>query len=260
MHIKDSLINELSADTSLFAQSPYLYFSLQDAWLKRAFERGNCIVFGIRGTGKDLIFSHVIHLRNVVNYAVRTDYKCKTIVLENLKTLQCGTNTFRNLLEGVIKPYMDPFLPGADIYVPDASLYLACQNNNELNAALPGLPIFQALGRQIRHNTHLNIQAFDRTYKQFRDQVYSCILCLSTDVYDDFFITKTITYGRKETAELRLLPFGLSREKYPEEYEKFVASYGEVAYRYFKIPRDHVKYDTRALGNAIISKNLIKEV
>lgn len=234
------------------------YFNEQAEWIVNEFERCNMIVFGPKGTGKDLLFAYVMWLRNVFYYA-NMPYDRNTIVLKSLKCLGVGNNTYEDIVNGTIKKYDDPFLQGADIYISDGGVYFGCQNDSAINTAYPGIAIFEALSRQLgQHNTHINLQALSRLYIKFREQADGFIKCLSTANYGKYFLVNTISYEYLNSASSGILPFASDNKK-SRAYEEFVGHYGQVEYRTFYIPKEAINYDTHYFAQLFLNNRPTKQ-
>ena len=123
----------------------------------KLFKGGSVSVAGVRGSGKDMLFSNVIARRKGY-YISNVDYKCKRskFVKVNFKKLSVG-NTWKNLLEDKPKQYIYPYPDGTDIYLSDCGVYFPAQYCNELNKYYADLPVFMALSRQLGEcNVHTN--------------------------------------------------------------------------------------------------------
>lgn len=232
------------------------YFNAQNDWLVEQFERCNVVVYGSKGTGKDLLFSLVMNLRDDIYYA-NMDYGYNTVVLKSLKCLSIGDNNFNDLVNGTLRKYYDYLLKGKDIYISDAGVYFGCQNNSELDKLYPSLSIFMALSRQLgQHNVHANVQSLNRLYIKMREQADCFIKALRAIDFDDFIIVNTITYERMESAEANILPCGSKKER-----ATFTARYGVIEYRDFYIAKDDLMYDTHYFAQLLLknyNKNDVK--
>lgn len=210
------------------------YYKYQDDWLITEFSRCNVIVFGKKGTGKDLLFAHVIYLRNDKHYA-NMPYNELTEVID-LKEVSLGNNTFKNLIENRIELINPRFQFGKDIYISDGGIYLPGHMDTALVAEYPSMPIFYALTRQLyKNNIHINTQALSRPWIKLREQADSYIRILGNKQYKKFIVITAISYEKYESAEKGLLPCN---------DRQFIATNGEIKYRRFKIKYEELKYDT----------------
>lgn len=154
----------------------------------KMFKDGNVCVCGERGKGKDMLTANVI-ARRKKNYISNCDYprksKRKPIKRTPLdfKVLSMAGNTYKNLLENTVKPFIYPWERGIDIYISDVGVYLPSQFCNELNRDYKGIPQFMALDRQIADcNCHINVQNLNRAWDKLREQSRRYITCLKCKV------------------------------------------------------------------------------
>lgn len=106
-----------------------LYWAYQDRWLLNAFDNYDCAVYGFRGTGKDVLFSHAINLKGGKHYS-NIYYNGETEV-RDLKDLNVGGNTYEDFINGNIKKFDANFEDGYHFFISDAGVYLGCQYNKE---------------------------------------------------------------------------------------------------------------------------------
>lgn len=136
----------------------------------------NVCVTGLRGTGKDLLFGNVIAYRKKP-YISNLDYGGERHELD-FDLLDCGKNTYKNLISGDINKYEFPYEKGTDVYLSDAGIYLPSQYCGELNARYPYIATYQALSRQLSgNNFHINTQNLNRCYDKIREQSDVYIRC-----------------------------------------------------------------------------------
>lgn len=171
-----------------------------DQWLLNEFRRCNVMVFGKKGSGKDVIFGHVIALRNEKHYSnIPYDYNTEVI---NLSDIAAGDNTFVDCINGTIRKFEPRFDEGCDIYVSDAGIYFPSTLHKALDELYPSMPVFMALSRHLyNNNVHTNCQAFERPWIKIREQADSYIQVLRTDVCDDCLLVHVVGYGRYKDAE-----------------------------------------------------------
>ena len=148
--------------------------------IKKYFKKGNCCVYGLRGSGKDLLFGNVINRRKK-DYISNLDYSNKKgFIGLDFKNLNLSENTYKDLIAGNIKRYsFSDFYPlGTDIYLSDAGIYFPSQYCNELNKDFKHFPMYMALSRQVSENNfHVNSQALNRVWDKIREQSDTYILC-----------------------------------------------------------------------------------
>lgn len=171
-----------------------------DRWLLNEFQRCNVMVFGKKGSGKDVIFAHVIALRNEKHYS-NVPYDCNTEVIQ-LRDIAAGDNTFVDCINGTIRPFAPCFDEGCDIYISDAGVYFPSTLHKALDELYPSMPVFMALSRHLyNNNVHTNCQAFERPWIKIREQADSYIQVLRTVVRDDCLLVHIVGYDRYKDAE-----------------------------------------------------------
>ena len=142
------------------------------------FQKGNVCVCGLRGAGKDVLMGNVIARRKkpyVSNLNYTNDDKYQKLDFDKI---DCGKNTYLDLIAGDVKYYEFPYVSGSDIYISDAGIYLPSQYCNELNKRFPYLPTYFALSRQVSHNNvHVNVQHLGRVWDKIREQSDLYIRC-----------------------------------------------------------------------------------
>lgn len=146
----------------------------------KLFDSGNCIVYGEKGSGKDVLTGNVCARRRS-KYVSNMDYtQDDRFVKLDFDLLDCGGNTWKDFISGDVKYYDYPYPDGADIIISDVGIYLPCQYNNELNKRYPFLPTFFALERQLSNggSLHCSTQDLRRPWDKLREQARRYILCL----------------------------------------------------------------------------------
>ena len=222
------------------------YWYYQDEWLKNAFDNFDVAVYGLRGSGKDVIFAHCINLHGKKHYA-NLYYNDQTEV-RDIRDLNVGGNDYIDFINGTTQKFVPNFDEGCHFFISDAGVYLGCQFNKELNQNFGELPIHIALRRHLYDShVHTNSQALNRPWDKIREQQGTFIHCLGTMNCGDFLIVSAITYTKYESA-LECLPP-------PEKPDKYHAlKYGEIVERRFKVPIKSLKYDTRHFKNELLIK------
>lgn len=219
-------------------------YSVNDLWLVNEFKRCNVIVFGKKGSGKDLLFAHAIALRNELHYS-NINYNGLTEV-RPLTDLSVGDNTFEDCINGTIRKFDPTFEENKDFYVSDGGIYLPCQYNKQLNEFYPSMPMFYALSRHLYNmNVHVNVQALTRLWDKLREQADSYIRVLKTVDKGEYLQVSVITYDSYNSAERGLLP---SNDK------QFTATNGEVTARKFRIYKNELEYDTRYFRDVFLNR------
>lgn len=217
------------------------------------FKKGNVIVTGLRGDGKDMLFANVIARRKSI-YISNLDYHCQRspFIRLNLDRLNVK-NDYSNFIENNVVAYDYPYPENCDIYISDAGVYFPSQNERELCKQFPQMPIFQALSRHIGNcNFHCNVQNLNRLWDKIREQSDIYIRCVSCRVlFGKWVFQRVIVYDKYESCLNRVEPYihikapllshGNSRAEY--------LSKDELALREFKERNGLVK------GQILIYKN-----
>lgn len=214
-----------------------LYWVYQDQWLLETFDNYDCGVYGLRGSGKDVLFAHAINLKGGKHYS--NIYYNDDTEIRDLTDLCVGGNKYQDFIDGTIKMFEPNFEDGYHFFISDAGVYLGCQYNTELNKTYGEVPIHMALRRHL-YNSHIhtNSQALNRVWDKLREQQGCFIHCLGVLDYGDFLIVKAISYTRYESA-LECLPP-------PEKPDNFhIMRYGAILEHKFKVPVKSLTYDTR---------------
>jgi hypothetical protein len=175
-------------------------------FLVQIFKRNNIVVFGKKGSGKDLLFSMIINRRKQFYYS-NIKYENKKHLPINVNDLTLFPNTYESLLNDKIEQ-IDPNLKEkVDIYISDGGVILPSQYDYLLDKKYPSLSIFYALQRHLYNsNTHVNTQYLGRLYKKIREQADGYVRCEKVIFIGFFYIQLFTYYDRYESAERTLLP------------------------------------------------------
>lgn len=230
----------------------FFFNLLSRIFILSLFKRGNVQVAGLRGSGKDLLFSFVVNARkrpyiSNVNYTPGSK-KIKYYPLD-FKALDVGGNTWKSMLSGDVIPYRFPYPDHTDIYVSDAGVYLPSYDCNVVQKTFPQFPLFMALSRHLGEaNVHTNAQAINRPWDKVREQGDVYILCRKARVFFGRVVfLKMRVYDKIESCAAHVPPFplGLSRETRLAR-ANYIASHGRIqnVSICFLLPKKH--YDTRA--------------
>lgn len=216
--------------------------------LLRNFKRCNCIVFGKKGSGKDLIFQAVINWRKK-DYRSNVNYGGKyndSIPLD----LELDDNSYNNFINGNItiidkqtKPYEN-----IDFYYSDGGIILPSQYDSLLHKYYKGFPLSFALSRHLwNNNIHINTQALERVWKALREQADFYVRVLHTKKIFGFLITTFITYEKYQSALNMLNPLSprMLNNYSKAEVDVFIATHGEIHKRFIIQRKKSIKYDTR---------------
>lgn len=203
-----------------------------DIWLVNEFRRCNVMVFGKKGSGKDVIFAHVIALRGEKHYS-NIPYNEDTEVI-NLCEINAGDNTFEDCINGTVRKFEPRFDERSDIYVSDAGIFFPNTMDKLLDAHYPSMPMFLALSRHLyKNNLHTNCQAFGRPWKKIREQADSYIQVLDTHAHGDCLFVRILGYAKEKDAE---------NEQNPT-----------VKYT-VRVPIDELEYDSRYFRTVFFDK------
>lgn len=205
-----------------------------DDWLLGAFDGRNILAFGPKGTGKDLLFSHVIALRNEHHYSL-VPYNKKTEVIK-VEDLNLGENNFKDMVKGVYHKIEPRFNQGEDVFLPELGMFLPCQYNGTLNELYPSFPIFYAGSRHYYEmSIHGNSQALSRPWDKIREQADGYIRTLGVVHEYDVLKIHLIYYARYNDASNMVLPIKDTLEN------------GSVSGHIITVPKREVKYDSKYL-------------
>lgn len=224
-----------------------LYFN--NRFLVNKFNDNNVIVFGAKGTGKDLLFQNVIRLQKNKPYYSNINYGYKFNHI-NVKDLSVSPNTYEQFILGNITliPKREE-MEGKDVYLSDLGVILPSQMDTQLSKLYPSFPIYYALSRHLyNQNIHCNTQALNRVWIKIREQADHYFHCRTSFKIGWWMFTRAIYYSEYKSAEQRILPMkirGLNNNFNRALIEQHRAQYGEITARYFVQPVKSIKYDTR---------------
>lgn len=173
--------------------------------IKKMFENGSVTVCGMRGSGKDMLFSNIIERRKKPHIS-NIPYNENTILFDYSK-LDCGGNSYKDFTKGKLKPYTFPYADGTDIYLSDCGVYFPSQYCNELNRDYKEFPTFLALSRHLgKCSVHFNAQDVGRPWDKIREQSDTYIMCLWCKVICGVVIQKIRIYDRYDACKARVRP------------------------------------------------------
>ena len=203
-----------------------------DAWLVSEFRRCNVMVFGKKGSGKDVLFAHVIALRGEKHYS-NIPYDGNTDVIK-LCEINAGDNTFEDCINGDIEKFDPRFDENCDIYVSDVGIYFPNTLNDKLDKLYPSMPVFMALSRHLyNNNVHTNCQALGRPWKKIREQADSYIQVLRTRNRGDHLLLSIVGYEQTDVNSERL---------------------NEVCRYTVRVPVWELQYDSRYFRNVFLNR------
>lgn len=219
----------------------------------KLFEKGNCCVVGLKGTGKDMLFANVA-VRRKVPYISNTNYGADYIPFDYRETLALNGNSCREFIQGNITPYVFPFPDGTDIYLADCGVYFPSQEQPFLDKNYKGIPLFMALSRHLSNSSvHVNCQNLERIWGKIREMSDTYIMCKWCKVIFGFTIQLVWIYERAESCQLRVPPCPYkpplfcpreAREMWKMKMLEYRVSHGDVR-PMLLIYRNKSNYNTR---------------
>ena len=224
--------------------------------VKKWFDEGNIIVCGKKGKGKDVLFGNVI-ARIKRPYISNIDYtKDDRYIPLNYVELDCGGNTWRNVLSGKLNYYEFPYGDKVNIYHSDVGNGMPCQYDKELDEEFPSFPMFLALQRHLADSCyHCNAQAYERPWKKIREQAEEVyIRCIGCKVICGIVFAQFVYYNREQSCIDQIPPFPYKEPFFKKktdkinidlEKTKYLIQYGEIK-KYTYICINKSKHDTRA--------------
>lgn len=222
------------------------------------FHKNSVIVFGSKGSGKDLLFQKVIFMKRKKKYFSNISYGYKG---ENIKIsdLSLSPNTYKDFINNdITKIPRNENMEGADVYISDAGVHLPSSHDSELNKKYPSFPIYYALSRQLyKQNIHANTQALSRVWKQLREQADKYIKCIWSVNLLGVFLIKVRFFDKYESANNNLLPikarvFNKISKAFADQYN---ATNGEIVNGFVLIRKRHIKYNTRHFKEVVFENN-----
>lgn len=213
-----------------------------------SFKRCNVIVFGKKGTGKDLVFNKVINARKQQCYT-NIPYSAKYCHLAEVRDFTVEPNTYKDFLNGTLKTVEKTRSERMDFYISDGGIVLPSQYHGELDKRYPSLPIFYALSRHLTNsNIHINTQNLSRVWDKLREQADCYVRVERTvKVFGLLFTTFTL-YDYYESAKQCLQPYphGIFDSAFnTASFNEYVAMHGNIK-RHIIVQRvKDVYYDTR---------------
>jgi hypothetical protein len=229
----------------------------------RCFRDNNVIVYGRKGTGKDLIFNAVIHKRKKKHYSnmTYTNYNVKKGIFEeikktkkyqtqiiNISDVSVDPNTFEDLIYNKLFKIEKYFDEGCDIYLSDCGIYLPSQYDSLLDKKFKSFPIYYALCRQLDDNrVHCNTQSLNRVWLKIREQGDHYIHCIQSFKFLLWVFTRVVYYEKYKTAldEIMPMPKGILNKDLRARYYEYIALHGLIKPMWICQFRRSINYDTR---------------
>lgn len=182
--------------------------------LLQLFRSGNVIVTGLRGCGKDMLFSFVTNQRvksrrKKQQYISNIDYTGgKGHISYSPRYFQLGGNKFANFVAGKFIPYKYPLADNIDYFLSDGGVYFPAQYYSTLDKLYPSAPLMFALSRHLGNcNIHVNVQNLNRLWDKIREQSDTYILCRSCRVIGRIAVQKITVYDNYDSCCSRRRPF-----------------------------------------------------
>lgn len=205
----------------------------------KLFQSGNVCVCGLKGRGKDMLFSNVV-ARRKLPYVCNTDYGADHIPFRPMD-YDCGGNTYECFLTGKLHRYIYPHKDGTDIYIADAGVYFPSQYCGELNKRYGYFSTFMALSRHLGEcNVHFNVQNLNRVWDKIREQSDIYIMCNWCKVlFGKLVIERVTIYEQYESAVARVPPYRAPRVRMNSDRrmnlhmdkQKYRIAHGEIERR-----------------------------
>lgn len=210
--------------------------------LKKLFNKSSVIVFGSKGTGKDLIFNYITNTRK--KYYANIPYKQKGLNLIELHSLSCKM-TYNDFINNNIVKSFPIFNDGVDTFISDAGVYFPSQYDSMLHKVYPHFSVFYALSRHLYlMNIHCNTQSLDRVWKALREQADIYIKCLQTIKLPFVLVTKYRIYDKFTSAQQDIRPLKRSLIK-SETGNVHLSNVGLIKDGFIIQFKKSIKYNTR---------------
>lgn len=217
--------------------------------LIQCFENENVIVFGLKGSGKDLCFNKVINARDTNCYA-NIPYNKDLCVKKSIEDFSVSPNTFIDVLNDDVQIIKKINKENCDMYVSDGGIHLPSQYSNLLCKKYPGLPTYYALNRHLTNsNFHINTQYLGRIWDKLREHAgYYIKACHTVNLFG-FLITQFIVYNKYDSAMAQLEPYDatglITHSESRANKEDFKAKHGDINKYYIIQHKSKVYYDSR---------------
>lgn len=226
-------------------------YQFNKSFIIRCFKKGNMIVYGNKGKGKDLVFQKVIKWRKKEKYLSNLNYgfNYENIALKSIDI----NNDYNNFIHENIQLAEKQDFENKDIYISDCGVYLPSQHDSTLHKTYKSFPIFYALSRHLySNNVHTNVQNIEREWKALREIGDGFIWCRKTIKVFGLLFTFCVYYDKYQSAVQKLLPMKAPKILEGRSvYEQYKATNGEIR-KFFIINRIKTnKYDTRAFHEKV---------
>lgn len=220
--------------------------------------KSSVIVYGAKGTGKDLLFQKVIYMNRKKDYYSNITYGYKHHDI-SIKDISVAPNTYNDFIHNEItKIDRKEEMESRDIYLSDTGVFLPSTYDSTLNKTYPSFPIYYALSRHLyNQNIHCNTQNLERVWKQLREQADKYIKCIRTIKIFGLFIIRVRFYDKYESAKLNLLPMNIRvlNKQQKALVDQYNATNGEIKNGLVLITKKHIKYDTRHFRRVLFNNS-----
>ena len=225
--------------------------------LLNCFHRGNVIVFGSKGKGKDLLFQWVINKRKE-SYFSNISYGGDYHHVDIKKDLDLGI-TFENLINGNFDTVeKNEEFEGKDIYISDGGTIFPSQYDSKLHKLYPSLPLLYATQRHLfNSNFFINTQALSRIWLALREQADSYIKCRGVIKLPFIRIVKFTYFEKYKSASEDISKMKkrlIENKEVKAVREQYEATHGEIEDGIFILFTKNINYDTRAFHEIIFGK------
>lgn len=238
---------------SIFGLIFFVSYKINKFELLSRFNKGNVIVAGKKGKGKDLLFQYVINNRKK-HYYSNIDYGNNYHNVK-LKDVSTDLNNYETIVNDKIVKTPHKFLESTDIYISDIGIFLPSYMDSKLYKEFPSMPILYALSRHLYNsNIHCNTQNIERGWKALREQADTYIIVRSTTHIFNLFITRFTLYDKYESAKQNLLPLKkrMINKESKANYDLYNAQNGLIKNMYIIQFKRHLHYDTRAFEKMLL--------
>lgn len=225
------------------------------SFLSKKFDKSNMIVFGKKGSGKDLFFQTIIKYRKKKYYS-NIPYGYDRLESVAVGDLSVSPNTFEQSIDNKFEKIPVRFEEKVDFFISDGGIYLPSQYDSLIDKKYPSLFIFYVLIRHLYNsNVHINYNgSITRLYKKLREQADGYVKMRGVIRIFGFFFLLGTYYDLFESAEKSLLPLssrafnGFSKA----EVDLYRAQNGFIKDFFVVIRKKSIKYDTRYFKDRIL--------
>lgn len=231
--------------------------------LMDCFNSGSCVVSGMKGRGKDMLFCWVVNKRRK-QYISNVTYskRLERIPFNALDQFNIGGNKCTDFIDGTLHPYSYPYPDGVDFYISDAGVYFPSNEFSLLNKRYPSFPLFQAISRHLGDcNIHWNVQNINRLWDKAREQCDSYFFMNKCKVFrgTKIFRMSFYYYDRYDSCLQRVKPMKKRMGKQAKlAYDTFTANFGVIrkCVLWGKIP---YRYDDRIFKTMLEVNSCVDE-